>query len=105
MRKGTSSDPFQSLRTIQVYAEDISYAELAGGATASAAINIVRPPVVLVHGIWGAEDDWNGSGENGVGQQLELAGLFGITAANYNGCNVPEAPGLLQGSARLRELT
>jgi pimeloyl-ACP methyl ester carboxylesterase len=30
-----------------------------GGQESTAAIKIARPPVVLVHGLWGSEDSWN----------------------------------------------
>ena len=79
VRTGNVSDP-----TVKIRAVTIGTSDTRTGTTApTQTISIVRPPVVLVHGIWGSPNDFNGADGGLFG--LQDSGLFTLEYARYDG--------------------
>lgn len=78
VRPDNAVDSSARTRTVSIQVID-------NGSSTTQVIQIVRPPVVLVHGLWGSAGDWHGSnGDNGVFETLQSSNLFPITFANYD---------------------
>ena len=78
VRVSDPEDAQSKLRSVSIQATDEST-----GTTTTQPVSIVRPPVVLVHGIWGQTQDFSGA-DGGVWQALENQSLFTIFGAPYN---------------------
>lgn len=79
VRSGNSTDPTAIIRHVSIIVSDLSTGEILDPQP----ISIVRPPVILVHGIWGGPDDFNTAG--GVYDTLTNSQLFSaVKFAQYN---------------------
>ena len=70
VRNGNVTDPTIKLRQVTIQAT-----HTATGASVNQAVSIVRPPVVLVHGIWGSPTDFSGA-DGGVSGLLKSLFFF-----------------------------
>ena len=75
VRAGNATDPGTRTRTVSIQA-------VYKGSTITRSVQIFRPPVVLVHGIWGSDNDWLGS--NGVSTTLQSTGNFTVSFGHYD---------------------
>lgn len=85
----TSSVAADSLRTSRTVYIRLNYSTAAGTSYGSQIVQIqlVRPPVVLVHGLWATAQDWNTNNDDNdlreVGYGLYTDGHFDVTASDY----------------------
>ncbi len=77
VRPDNAADSAAGTRTVSIQVVD-------NGSTTTKPVQIVRPLVVLVHGIWGGNGDWYGSNLNGVFEELQSSNLFTVRFGSYN---------------------
>jgi uncharacterized repeat protein (TIGR03803 family) len=78
VRSSNPVDAQSKLRSVSIQATDEST-----GLASTQTVNIVRPPVALVHGIWGQTVDFSGA-DGGVWQTLQNQSLFAMFGVAYN---------------------
>ena len=79
VRTGNVGDPTVKLRAVTIGTSDTR----TGTAAPTQTISIVRPPVVLVHGLFGSPNDFNGADGGLFG--LPESKLFTLEYARYDG--------------------
>jgi triacylglycerol esterase/lipase EstA (alpha/beta hydrolase family) len=87
VRAGNTSDAASKLRNVTIQATYTTTARSIDQASASAtqSVNVVRPPVVLLHGLWGAPQDFQGN-DGGVAAALANSSFSTSTFyASFNG--------------------
>jgi pimeloyl-ACP methyl ester carboxylesterase len=78
VRTGNVTDPTVKIRSVSVRVTDETTR-----ATTTQTVSIVRPPVVLVHGLWGSPNDFDGADGGLFG--LQDSRLFFLEYARYDG--------------------
>ena len=78
VRAGNNTDP-----TVKVRSVTIGVTDSTTGTTTTQTVSIVRPPVILVHGLWGTPSDFSGA-DGGVLGALESSGLFTVSFGRYD---------------------
>jgi hypothetical protein len=88
VRAGGANDPASKLRNVTIQATYTTTTRSVDQASASAtqSVNVVRPPVVLLHGLWGAPEDFQG---NDGGVAAALANSSASTSTFYAYFNDP----------------
>jgi pimeloyl-ACP methyl ester carboxylesterase len=78
VRVGVGADRGAATRTVSIQAVE-------NGSSGTQSVRIVRPPVVLIHGIWGGNNDWYGpNGNDGLYQTLQSVGSLTISFGQYD---------------------
>jgi pimeloyl-ACP methyl ester carboxylesterase len=78
VRTGNTTDIESKIRSVT-----IGIADTTAGTTVTQPVSIVRPPVILVHGLWGEPSDFSGA-DGGVLGALNSSGLFTVSFGRYD---------------------